>query len=220
MKDKRKEVKQNVEELMKIIRWLDDYRTFRVANPAAIEKLILAICPPNLVMSWRRVKKDINAMNDAVAKGPLKKFIALAAVLRTVATTIMLGFVALFFAVVLFRVSLQLSYGAVVLIILACLVIVPNSYLYLDRYLRLKIKEHHESLGSRFSSRMEKVKDFAQQLIFYMNDLIMNSKLDPHENKFRLRHCDYDGLVLVKKRRFSGVYTVMPSIESHKKLNV
>ncbi|MEM3549855.1 MAG: hypothetical protein QXN87_04955 [Candidatus Bathyarchaeia archaeon] len=213
MKDKRKEVKQNVEELMKIIRWLDDYRTFRVANPATIEKSILAVCPSNIVMSWRRVKKDIDAMNDALAKGPLRKFIALVALLRTVTTTIMLGFVALFFVVVLFRVSLQLSYNMVVLIILACLVVVPNSYLYLDRYLRLKIQEHHESLGSKFSSRMGKVTDFAQQLIFHMNNLIKNSKLDPRENQFRLRHCDYDGLVVVKKRRFSGIYTVMPLIE-------
>ncbi|MGQ9641955.1 MAG: hypothetical protein ACUVUF_07530 [Candidatus Bathycorpusculaceae bacterium] len=208
----KKETQQKVDELIKIIRWLDDYRVFRVADPVSIEKAILTFCPPELQTSWKRVKKDINAMNKALVESPLRRLIAFATVLRSVATTSIIGFMVLFLAVALFRVSLSLSYTFVFILVIFCLVVLPNFYLYLDRYVRYKIREYHKNLESVFALRMEKVKDFAQQTIYYMNQLIGKYGLDPEKNKFRLRHYDYEGLILVKKRRFSGLYIVKPQL--------
>lgn len=209
-----KEAQRKVDELMRIIRWFDDYRAFKVADPAHIERALLATCPKDLVSYWKRVRKDINAMNDAIGRSPLRRLIAASAILRSVATTVLIGFVALFIGVAFLKVPLSLSYPATVALVLSCLVIVPNFYLYLDRYLRLRIREYHENLGPVVSSRMEKVKNFAQQMIFYMNGIIREFKLNPRKNRFRLRNHDYEGLALIKKRWFSGMYTLEPVIDS------
>ncbi len=208
-----KKAQQKVDELMKIIRWADDYRVFKVADTKHVEVSIQRICPSHLVAKWKRVKKDVTAMNEALTESPLRRLIAISTVMRSVAMTSIMGFVALFIAVAFLKVSLNLSYFAVAAIVLFCLVIVPNSYLYLDRYVRIRIREYHASLETKFSPRMEKVKDFAQDVIFYMNDVIREYNLDPDKNKFRLRHCDYEGVVLVKKKRFSGLFVVKPLIK-------
>lgn len=214
LKENAKEAQKKVDELMKIIRWLDDYRVFKVADPSSVERSIQNFYPLNLQRMWKRVKKDINAMNDALTKSPLRRLMAAAAILRTIATTSIIGFILLFIIVAFFRVSLKLPYLMIVLLVFFCLVIIPNLYLYLDRYIRLRIREYHKNLEPVFASRMEKVKDFAQQTIFYMNDVIKRFNLDPDKNKFRLRRYDYEGLILIKKRRFSGVYTVKPAIDT------
>lgn len=208
-----KEAQQKVDQLMKIIRWIDDYRIFKVADPTHIEASIQKFCPSYLITEWKRVKKDINAMNEALTESPLRRLMAVATIMRSIAMTSIMGFIVLFIAVVLFQAKLNLSYFAVVTIVLFCLVVVPNFYLYLDRYVRIKIREYHENLKPKFSLRMEKVKDFAQNVIFYMNDVIREHDLDPDKNKFRLRHCDYEGLIRVKKQLFSGVFVVKPMIE-------
>lgn len=210
---KEKEAQRKVDELMKIVRWMDDYRVFRVADPKHIEASIQRLCPSYLLAKWKRVKKDITAMNEALIESPLRKLIAVATIMRLVAMTSIMGFIVLFMVVAFFRVSLKFSYPAFVALVLLCLVIVPNSYLYLDRYVRIRIREYYRNLESRFAPRIEKVKDFAQDVIFYINDVIREYGLNPDKNKFRLRHCDYEGVVLVKKQRFSRLFTVKPLIK-------
>jgi len=208
-----KEGQRKVDELMKIIRWVDDYRVFKVADPKHIEASIQRLCTSHLVRKWKRVKKDIIAMNEALAESPLRKLIAIATIMRSIAMTSIMGFAVLFIIVAFFRVSLNLSYSAVVAIVLLCLVIIPNFYLYLDRYVRIRIQQYYRNFESRFSPRMEKVKDFAQDLIFYMNDVIREYSLNSDKNKFRLRHCDYKGVICVKKQRLLGLFVVKPLIE-------
>jgi hypothetical protein len=208
-----KEAQRRVDELMKIIRWIDDYRVFKVADPANIEASIQKFCPSDLITEWKRVKKDIKDMNEALTKSPLRKLMVISIIMRLVAMTTITCFIVLLTAVIFFRVKLNLSYSAVVTIALFCLVVIPNFYLYLDRYVRIKIREYHENLKPKFLSRMEKVKDFAQNLIFCMNAIIREHYLNPDKNKFRLRNCDYKGLIRVKKQRFSEVFVVKPLIE-------
>lgn len=208
-----KEAQRKVDELMKIIRWADDYRVFKVADPKRIDVSIQRLCPSRLVKKWKRVKKDIIMMNEALIESPLRRLIAFATIMRSAAMTSIMGFAVLFVAVAFFRVPLNLSYSATVAIVALCLVVVPNFYLYFDRYVRIRIQQYHENFKSKFSPRMEKVRDFAQDLIFYMNDVIREYGLNPEKNKFRLRHGDYEGIVRVKKQRFSGLFVVKPLIE-------
>jgi hypothetical protein len=212
LKESTKEAQKKVDELIKIIRWLDDYRVFKVADPSSIERSIQEFYPSNLRKMWKKVKKDIIAMNYTLIKSPLRRLMAMAAILRSIATTCIMSLILLFMIVVFFRVPLKLPYMTIVLLVSFCLVIIPNLYLYLDRYIRLKIREYNKNLESVFESRIKEVKDLAQQTIFYMNDVIKRFNLDPDKNKFRLRHYDYEGLVLIKKGRFSEFYTVKPAI--------
>ena len=76
LKEDAKEAQKKVDELMKIIRWLDDYRVFKVADPSSVERSIQNFYPLNLQRTWKRVKKDINAMNDALTKSPLRRLMA------------------------------------------------------------------------------------------------------------------------------------------------
>ncbi len=186
---------------------------FKVADTKYVEASVQRICSSHLVAKWKRVKKDVTDMNEALTKSPLRRLIAIATIMRLVAMTSIMGFVMLFIVVALLKVALGLSYSAVVALVLICLVIVPNSYLYLDRYVRFRIREYHASLESRFLPRMRKVKEFAQDVIFHMNDVIREYDLNPDKCKFRLRHCDYEGVICVKKSRFSGLFVVKPLVK-------
>ena len=199
---------EKIDELLKIIHWLDSYRTFKITEPSRIESSIEKTCPPKIVKRWKRVKKEIREMNRALSESPLRRLLAMASILRFVSLTCIMGLFLSFMIIITSKVTIPLNYPTMMGIIIIAVVIIPNFYLYLDRYLRQKIKSYYEA-GDRFRSRMKKVKSLAQELIYYTSELVKKAELDPSKLTFKLYNIDYHGIeVKSKPKFFSKFYTV------------
>jgi len=211
---KRREYQEKIDELLRIIHWLDGYRTFRVADPSRIELSIERICPPKIVKRWKRVRKEIREMNRALSESPLRNLLAMASILRFVSLTCIMGLFFSFMALMIFRIKVSLSYPTIMVVVVIAVVIIPNFYLYFDRYLRHRIKSYYEKAEDRFGFKMKKVKSLAQELIYYVSELVKKAELDPNKLGFKLNNVDYDGIeVKSKPKFFSKFYTVRLTLD-------
>lgn len=218
MKDK-KEYEKEIDEIIKVIHWLDSYRKFRVADPTKMERSIEEVCPPHIVKRWKKVEKKIREMDNALRESPLRRLLTIASILRFVSISCLMGIFMGFMAVMLLKVRIPLSYAAIMAIVVIGVVVIPNFYLYFDRYLRQRIQMYYERLEDRFQYRMKKVKNLAQEMIYHLDQLVEKSRLDPKKVRFKLYHIDYDAIEVTSKPGWfsrlihpHSLYKVMPSI--------
>ncbi len=196
--------------LARAITYLDEIRNGIFVTTEKIDQEIDRCGIPETKKVWKKIRKDILQLSTKLAKsGEVRKFTLLGAYLRSGAILSVLGYGVLYVMAVMNRDVFLMSIASNKVVIWTMVTIIPITFLVIDYFTRLHIKESMLTMGIEDKAKLKRVID---SLLEILAREIKERGVNRKKLAMSLFHDDYKYIEVKKRPGFlRSTYEVLPS---------
>jgi len=204
-------VKNKLFYLTQAISWLDDIRRGLYVSHDKIDRAIRKSEFPRVKSIWKKARKELRVLTGTLAtEDRIRKYVVAGSFLR-VAAILSLGIFGIIFANALINPEKSVKLLRIVtnpVIIVICVIIIPNAFMVIDYFARHSLKEKMVKLGIQEKRR---IKNVINELLEVLVTEAKKGGIEPEKLKFKMFFNDYDHIEVLKEPGFlRRSYEVMP----------
>ncbi len=196
--------------LARAIVYLDEIRNGIFVTPEKIDQEIERSGLPETKKMWKKVRKEILQLSSKLARSSeVRKFTLLGAYLRSGAILSVLGYGVIAVTAVMNQDPFLISLASNKIVIWTMVTIVPITFLVIDYFTRMRIKESMLTMGIEDKAKLKRVID---DLLGVLATEVKKRGVNRKKLGMSLFHDDYKYIEVRKKPGFMrSTYDVIPA---------
>lgn len=209
----KRNIKNKLFYLTQAISWLDDIRRGLYVSHDKIDVAIRRSEFPRVKSIWKKARKELRVLTGTLAtEDRIRKYVVAGSILR-IAAILSIGIFGIIFANALINPQKSVKLLRIVtnpLIVILCIIVIPNAFMVIDYFARHSLKEKMVKLGIQEKRRIRNV---INELLEVLAIEVKKGGVNPKKLKFRMFFNDYEHIEVLKEPGFlRRSYEVVPKL--------